>query len=95
MTAYGKWREDAACRQADPDLFFPVGTTGPALAQACEAKLICRACPVQTQCLTWALDHGVTDGVWGGTTAEERRVIRLLNAPRTRNQEDHDGNACK
>jgi WhiB family redox-sensing transcriptional regulator len=78
MTVHISWRDDAACRDADPDLFFPVGTTGPALRHIDEAKRICRACPAQTQCLAWALDHGVTDGVWGGTTADERHAIRRL-----------------
>ncbi len=78
MTIHASWRDHAACRDADPDLFFPVGTTGPAQHHLDEAKRICRACPAQTQCLAWALDRGVTDGVWGGTTADERRAIRRL-----------------
>jgi WhiB family redox-sensing transcriptional regulator len=41
-----------------------------------QAKRVCRACPVQAPCLTWALDHGVATGVWGGTTEDERRTIR-------------------
>ena len=56
MTAHNSWRDDAVCRDADPDLFFPVGTTGPARGDVDEAKRICRACPAQTQCLSWALD---------------------------------------
>jgi WhiB family transcriptional regulator, redox-sensing transcriptional regulator len=80
MTFHSSWRDDAACRDADPDLFFPVSTTGPALRQLDEAKRICRACPAQFHCLAWALDNGVTDGVWGGTTAEERRAIRRLSS---------------
>lgn len=78
------WRDDAACLHADPDLFFPVSTTGPALRQADEAKLICRACPVQAQCLAWALRQGVSSGVWGGTTEEERHAIRRAALPATR-----------
>jgi len=39
------WRAVAACREADPDLFFPVGSTGPALRQIEAAKAVCRACP--------------------------------------------------
>lgn len=81
MTGHVSWRDDAACRDADSDLFFPVGTNGPALRRVNEAKRICQACPAQIQCLTWALDHGVTDGVWGGTTADERRAIRRLPQP--------------
>jgi WhiB family redox-sensing transcriptional regulator len=74
------WRENAACRDADPDLFFPIGTAGNSLRQADEAKRICRRCPAQNQCLAWALENGITDGVWGGTTENERRAIRSLDA---------------
>jgi WhiB family redox-sensing transcriptional regulator len=76
MTIRLNWQEVAACRDADPDLFFPVGTAGPALHQIDEAKRICRTCPAQARCLAWALDHGVGSGVWGGTTEDERRAIR-------------------
>ena len=79
------WRDDAACLHADPDLFFPIGTAGPALVQIDQAKRICRACPVQAPCLTWALGQGILSGVWGGTTETERRAIRRAAArtPRT------------
>lgn len=60
------WREHAACRDADPDLFFPIGTTGPALVQAEDAKAVCRGCPVREVCLRWALENGQDSGVWGG-----------------------------
>jgi WhiB family transcriptional regulator, redox-sensing transcriptional regulator len=90
MTARANWRDAAACRDADPDLFFPIGTTGPARRQIGEAKRVCRTCPAQTQCLAWALDNRVADGVWGGTTGEERRAMRSL--PRmTTSQEDNGG----
>jgi WhiB family redox-sensing transcriptional regulator len=91
MTAPVNWRDDAACRDADPDLFFPIGTTGPALRQIGDAKRICRACPAQTQCLAWALDNGVSDGVWGGTTEDERRAIRSLPRRMSTSREDDDG----
>lgn len=58
MTARMRWREDAACRDAGPDLFFPIGTTGVALGQIEEAKQICRICPAQVQCLAWVLEKG-------------------------------------
>jgi len=76
MTVRVNWQSVAACRDADPDLFFPGGTAGPALRQSDEAKRICRACPAQARCLAWALDRGVGSGVWGGTTEDERRAIR-------------------
>jgi WhiB family transcriptional regulator, redox-sensing transcriptional regulator len=68
MTVHTDWREDPACRNADPDLFFSIGTTGTALRQIEEAKRICRTCPARIQCLAWALDNGIGEGVWGGTT---------------------------
>jgi WhiB family redox-sensing transcriptional regulator len=91
MTARANWRDDAACRDADPELFFPIGTAEPALRQIGEAKRICRACPAQGQCLAWALDNGVTDGVWGGTTQDERRASRILPRRMAISQEDDDG----
>ncbi len=93
MTVAANWREVAACRDADPDLFFPVGMAGPALRQIEQAKRICRACPVQARCLAWALDHGVTDGIWGGTTEDERRVIRRPARRMTIRHEGDDGNS--
>ena len=45
------WRERAACLNADPELFFPVGNTGPAIAQIAEAKTVCRSCSVVDVCL--------------------------------------------
>lgn len=67
------WRESAACHGADPDLFFPLTEAGP---QTTEARLICHACPVCSTCLAWSLKHGVTDGIWGGSTEVERRRLR-------------------
>ncbi|CAM5666506.1 MULTISPECIES: WhiB family transcriptional regulator [Streptomyces] len=77
------WRTRAACRDEDPDLFFPIGTSGPALFQTEQAKGVCRRCPVQQQCLDWALDTGQSLGVWGGTSETERRALkRRLKARR-------------
>lgn len=36
------WRMHAACRDEDPDLFFPIGGTGPALVRTEDAKAVCR-----------------------------------------------------
>src|SRR6184192_849300 len=75
------WRDHAACRDVDPDLFFPLGTSGASLLQIDEAKQICRTCPVCGPCLQWASDIGAA-GVWGGTTEEERRKRRRRRASR-------------
>jgi WhiB family redox-sensing transcriptional regulator len=67
------WRDRAVCRDTEPDLHFPIGTNGPALLQTEKAKANCRRCPVSDECLRWALEAGVDDGIWGGMTEEERR----------------------
>lgn len=65
------WRDRAACRDIDPDLFFPVATGGSSLAQEARALAVCRTCTVRAPCLRFAMDTR-EDGVWGGTTAAER-----------------------
>jgi WhiB family redox-sensing transcriptional regulator len=70
------WRDHAACRDTNPDLFFPVGTTGPAIEQIEQAKAVCRECVSQTACLDFALVTNQDSGVWGGTSEEERRKLR-------------------
>ncbi|MEU5893311.1 WhiB family transcriptional regulator [Streptomyces sp. NPDC047461] len=74
------WRERAACRDVDPDLFFPIGTAGLTLVQIDEAKAVCARCPVRERCLRWALDVGQVEGIWGGTTESERRATRRRSA---------------
>jgi WhiB family transcriptional regulator, redox-sensing transcriptional regulator len=70
------WRHRAACMEEDPELFFPIGNTGPALLQVEEAKAVCRRCPVIDDCLAWALESGQDAGVWGGLSEEERRALK-------------------
>ena len=70
------WRRDAACRDTDPDLFFPVGTTGQALVQIANAKQVCGICPAAQDCLEYALTTNQDSGIWGGTSEEERRKLR-------------------
>ena len=69
------WRHRAACRDEDPELFFPIGTTGPALRQIEEAKAVCRRCLVVDDCLSWSLETSQEAGVWGGLSEDERRVL--------------------
>ncbi|WP_031004190.1 WhiB family transcriptional regulator [Streptomyces sp. NRRL F-5727] len=70
------WRAAAACQEADPDLFFPVGTGATALAQEEEAKRVCRHCPVREPCLRSALTQPhPPSGVWGGLTEAQRRSL--------------------
>lgn len=73
MTRQGEWVEQAACRaHPEPDIWFePHGTTGWQ-----EAVGVCRSCPVQPQCLEWAVENNETTGLWGGMTPTQRRELR-------------------
>jgi WhiB family redox-sensing transcriptional regulator len=64
------WRQRAACRGVDPDIFYPVSDE-----EAEEAKAICAECAVRQPCLEYALANRERDGVWGGATERERRRI--------------------
>jgi len=74
------WRHKAACLTEDPELFFPIGNTGPALVQIEEAKAVCRRCDVVDQCLRWAIETGQDSGVWGGLSEDERRALKRRTA---------------
>jgi WhiB family transcriptional regulator, redox-sensing transcriptional regulator len=69
------WRYQAACRDSDPELFFPVSEIGPGARQAEQAKAICARCPVRERCLAFAVHNGLDHGVFGGTAERERREI--------------------
>src|SRR5690606_5202403 len=70
------WRHRAACLTEDPELFFPIGNTGPALVQIDEAKAVCQRCTVVDTCLKWAMETGQDSGVWGGLSEDERRALK-------------------
>ncbi|NGO14004.1 WhiB family transcriptional regulator [Streptomyces sp. HC44] len=60
--------------------FFPISSSGPVLRQIDEAKAVCGHCPIVARCLEWAVQAGHVDGIWGGTTESERRVMRRRGA---------------
>ena len=70
------WVHRARCSNEDPELFFPIGTAGPAATQIAMAKSICMQCEVRMECLEWAMTTGQDAGVWGGLSEEERRALR-------------------
>lgn len=75
----GDWRHHAQCLDEEPELFFPTGTTGPALLQTEEARAVCYRCPVLEHCAQWALDTRQEHGVWGGYDEHQRRgILRRL-----------------
>lgn len=83
-TEYEKhWRDRALCRDEDPELFFPVGNSGPALLQIAEAKTVCRRCPVADLCRADALENGLDHGVFGNLSEDERRKLKRRNARTT------------
>ena len=71
-----RWRDDAACRDTDPELFFPVGSTGDAIEETRVAIALCQRCPVREQCLEFAMVTNQRDGIWGGASEEDRRRMR-------------------
>jgi WhiB family redox-sensing transcriptional regulator len=68
------WRELAACRGSDPELWFPISEEHHT-PQVETAKTICRRCPVLEQCRAWAIPHQPY-GIAGGMTEDERRRAR-------------------
>ena len=82
MPDFDDWRLRAACRDQDPELFFPLSEMGPGARQADRAKAVCARCPVRAECLEYALDNGLDHGVFGGTTETERRALRRARTVR-------------
>jgi WhiB family redox-sensing transcriptional regulator len=74
------WRNRSACLDESPELFFPIGTTRPAVLQIEAAKAVCRRCAVAATCLSWAIETRQEDGVWGGMSEDERRALKRRNA---------------
>lgn len=64
------WRDRAACRGVDPEIFYPVTDE-----EADPAKAVCGECSVANACLEYALTAREREGVWGGATERERRRI--------------------
>ena len=75
------WRAASACLNADPDMFFPVAVGTAASKQVSLALRICEGCAVRQHCLDFAMRSGEKDGIWGGTTPEQR-----IRARRGRNR---------
>jgi WhiB family transcriptional regulator, redox-sensing transcriptional regulator len=91
-----EWWSRAACQFVDPDLFFPVSAAHPARAQLAAAKAVCARCPVQSECLGYALAAGQVHGIWGGLTEEERRLLRQRRTKaRMRARREPGGHAAR
>jgi len=86
-----EWLDAGACRSEDPELFFPITSSGPSAGQIAAAKAVCQGCGVQSQCLHYALESHQSYGVWGGTSEEER--LRMTRRADNRARGDGRG-AC-
>jgi WhiB family redox-sensing transcriptional regulator len=84
ITDTDDWRTAGACLNADPDLFFPVSPAGHGARQIEEAREICASCRVRRQCLEFAMRTGEAQGIWGGTTPEDRARRRRRERSRKR-----------
>jgi WhiB family redox-sensing transcriptional regulator len=72
------WQEVAVCRGIDPELFFPIGSAGAAVAEIQRAKAVCASCPVRRPCLIYAVATSQEFGIWGGRDENERRLLHRL-----------------
>ncbi len=76
------WRARGACLSADPELFFPLSSAGPAVEQLDQAKTVCAGCQVRAECLEFALATRQVHGVWGGTSEDERQHVLAARTSR-------------
>jgi len=78
-----RWREQAACRGTDLEVFFPGRgeSAGP-------ARRVCAGCPVRQPCLDYAITNRIAYGVWGGLTERERRALQSRWVRATRRDRD-------
>ena len=64
------WMSHGNCAHRDPAMFFPSDGVGVEIA-----RRACEGCPVQAQCLEYAITERIDHGVWGGASERERRRI--------------------
>lgn len=70
-----RWQDAALCAQVDPDRWFP-----PNGQNGTRARRICATCPVQAECLAYALAVAPEFGIWAGYSARELRAMRRTKA---------------
>ena len=78
-----RWRELAACRGTDLEVFFPERGES-----AEPARRVCAACPVRQPCLDYAISNRITHGIWGGLTERERRALQSRWVRASRRERD-------
>lgn len=74
LTMQADWRDDAACRKVDPELFFGLKDEMSEV-EAERARAVCADCISRLHCLKWAVEQPEIYGMWGGHTETERRNL--------------------
>jgi WhiB family redox-sensing transcriptional regulator len=75
------WRKDSYCKGMGPDLFFPqMSETLNMPLMISKARLVCAGCKVRKECVSFALENHIKYGVFGGTTPQERRKMKVETA---------------
>jgi WhiB family redox-sensing transcriptional regulator len=74
-TAPAPWMIEGACRDHDPELFFPISVSDAGSGQIERARAICDGCDVRAECLRYALANRIKDGIWGGRTEQQRQSL--------------------
>jgi WhiB family redox-sensing transcriptional regulator len=74
-TAHETWMTEGACHGEDPDLFFPISASDAGIDQIRQATSICDHCRVESDCLLYALNNRIKDGIWGGLTEQQRQSL--------------------
>ena len=67
----GSWRAESFCRKYPTRMWF-----GGDHRETTQAKAICAACVVQSECLEFAVGRADLLGIWAGTTPHERAAMR-------------------
>jgi WhiB family redox-sensing transcriptional regulator len=65
-----EWMKDAECLGADSNLWFPERGQ-----DTTQAKAICDTCPVEQECLEYAITNHMMVGIYGGKSARQRRAM--------------------
>ncbi|MFB9837578.1 WhiB family transcriptional regulator [Actinoallomurus acaciae] len=73
--ASAPWMTEGACRDEDPELFFPISASEAGTDQIDRARAICDGCHVQAECLRYALTNRIKHGIWGGRTEQQRQSL--------------------
>jgi len=69
------WRENAVCKNSDPEKFFPERGETPGFVRDL-IKTTCDICTVRNECLEFSITNNIVEGIWGGVSGHTRRQLR-------------------